>query len=124
MPPKKAAKKAAKKAVRKPVVPLTEDEINFLVGKLAGTKLNVHRVCETLFGRSFGDEIFDRLETEGSLRKCVECGTWKECDAFADDDLCDECNGLQEGDEWPGDSSENDHDWNGLGGYDHGDDEE
>lgn len=74
---------------------LSAAQMKRLVEILAGCSSNVFRTCELEFGVVVGDEVFDRLATEFSLRKCVECNVWHE---FPEGDVCWDCLSEQDDD--------------------------
>ena len=62
-------------------MPLTNNQLKKLAGKLHGTSENVHDVVQHLFGcNSFTDTDFDLLEKEGGVFKCDNCDEWKNLD--------------------------------------------
>lgn len=84
--------KKAKSAMT--VADLSTEEIDRLGGILHGGSGNVYRVVESTFGiEDPGEEIFDRLEKEAGVFKCVMCDEWKTLSERdrGSDDTCTEC---------------------------------
>lgn len=74
---------------------LSAMQLSHLAGLLRGTTRNVYHECSVVFGIDVGDEIFDRLQNEHQLVRCVDCSTWTHDDEASDKKLdgfmCDEC---------------------------------
>jgi hypothetical protein len=67
-------------------------ELRQLSDRLLGSSLHVYRTAEKMFGREFGDDIFDDLKVHCGLQKCEECNEWKLSDQFERGfETCSEC---------------------------------
>jgi hypothetical protein len=72
---------------------ITKANIEALAKALRGTAGNVYLTADRMFGKNIrgdGDAIFDRLERERDLFRCVECNVWKSLDV-RDGERCCEC---------------------------------
>lgn len=69
---------------------LTKTQIKQLGERLVDTTGHVFHVAQALFGISLDQSIFERLEKEFGIFRCVECSVWKDADN-RQGDYCDEC---------------------------------
>lgn len=105
MAKKKAPKKTAATPATGPVpvASLTAAQVNTLAGRLYGTHGNVYRMLESAEFNAQPDEaIFDRLDKEQNLLRCINCDLWvdrKQGEIDTGSEMCNEClDGVHEDD--------------------------
>lgn len=90
-----AKKKPKKKpATEKTKTGLTVEQIEQLAAALRGTCNHVYITAARLFGKEYGEGLFDDLLKFANLFKCEECNEWldiTERDEAMSSDICTAC---------------------------------
>lgn len=79
---------------KKLMIYLTDTQVKWLAGKLAGTTSNVYTLTKQVFRCEFREEDWPRLEQLTGLRRCENCDTFKDVKAGYDKEeqtFCSEC---------------------------------
>lgn len=100
---KKKTPKATAATGLVPVASLTAEQVNQLAGRLYGTTGNVYRILElSAFNAQPDEAIFDRLDKEQNLLRCINCDLWvdrKKGEIDKGSEMCNEClDGVHEDD--------------------------
>lgn len=80
---------------------LTDDQLKQLSDKLIDTSINVYTLALNMFGLTFREEDWDRLEKVGEVFKCEQCSLWLSTDVKDDSitGMCTPCVDALDGDD-------------------------
>ena len=78
---------------------LPDWQISKLADELVGTRGNPYEVAKHLFGVMIDNTVFEQLEIEGDIFRCVECNVWQCTDmqSYDGSSYCVDCDPDDEG---------------------------